>query len=81
MSSENDDEISVSISKRRSTVNFVDTALAYIFMLIFWRSHLLLDLAYAYVSACAYALVKTSLNSSRFSRKFDSSEISLVVLA
>ena len=62
VSSENEDmdEISASISIRRSTMT-LDTALAYVFI---WRFQLLLDLlfdSYAYAYACAYALVKTSL--------------------
>ena len=41
----------------------LDTGFAYVFMLMFWRPHLLsADHAYAY--ACAYALVKTCLNMS-----------------
>ena len=43
VSSEKEDEISLSISSRRSTMNFVDTALASVFMLMFWGSQLLLD--------------------------------------
>ena len=39
MSSEKEDEISVSISTRRSTINFVDTAIAYVFTLCSARLH------------------------------------------
>ena len=47
----------------------LDTALAYVFMLMFWRSHLF-SVDYAYAFACAHALVKTSLNGGRFEAFF-----------
>ena len=71
--SANASEISISISVRWSpssailivvscrklvSKNFGNTAPAYAHMLMFWYSHLLLNFAYA----CAYALLKTSLN-------------------
>ena len=54
VSSENEGEISTSISTRQSTENFVDTALACIFMLMFWRSHLLQDRLCLRLGVCLY---------------------------
>ena len=62
VSSENEDEISTSISTRLCDrlVLMIDIALAHLFMLMFWRPHLL-SADYAHAHACAYALLKTSL--------------------